>query len=280
MYQQPSTVRLSEKSSLHRIQVELQQGYNLSPVEALVLSRRVQELVDEQAGSSRQPGQITYQAIAINEPAGKPLGKCRKVPVHLTVFADRDAEIWAAQGAQALRVAKIHRIVYEATLQGGALSQEDIACLLGISLRTVKRVFAAVRAEGVPLPSRGELQDIGPGVSHKIPLIRRYVRDMAFSEISRELGGHGLDSLVRYLRHFSLVMILQDRELTPDQMQSIIGISPNLIGEYQQLYAELQEPQFERVLHRLKRAVYHAPIHTQKDAQLESTVTDSKKGAL
>ena len=32
--------RLNEKSALHAIQMELQQGYSLSPVEALVLARR------------------------------------------------------------------------------------------------------------------------------------------------------------------------------------------------------------------------------------------------
>jgi hypothetical protein len=37
--------RLTEKTTLHTIQVELQKGYNLSPVEAQVLARRVQQLV-------------------------------------------------------------------------------------------------------------------------------------------------------------------------------------------------------------------------------------------
>ena len=47
--------RLAGKSRLDRIQVELQQGYNLSPVEAQVLARRVQQLVDEETGTACQP---------------------------------------------------------------------------------------------------------------------------------------------------------------------------------------------------------------------------------
>ena len=47
--------RLVEKSTLHAIQVELQQGYNLSPVEAMVLAQRLQELVDEQTGWMTTP---------------------------------------------------------------------------------------------------------------------------------------------------------------------------------------------------------------------------------
>ena len=178
--------RLHNKTSLHAVQVELQSGYDLSPVEAQVLARRVQQLVDEQAGFSRQPGQITYQAIAMDESPGKPLEDCRKVPVHLTVMADEDVHTWANKGSLALRRLRAHRIVYEATMQGGALSQEDVAYILGISLKSVKRVFAYFREQGESLPSRGEIQDMGRGVSHKIPIICKYVQDLSFSRISRE----------------------------------------------------------------------------------------------
>ena len=153
--------RLHHKTSLHAIQVELQSGYNLSPVEAQVLARRVQQLVDEQAGFARQPGQITYQAIAIDEPPGKPLKDCRKMAVHLTVMADEDTGVWADQGSLALRRLRVHGVVYEATMQGGALSQEDVACILGISLKSVKRVFAYFREQSESLPSRGQIQDMG-----------------------------------------------------------------------------------------------------------------------
>lgn len=56
MYNKKSAKRLMEKSTLHAIQVELQQGYNLSPVEAQVLAHRVQQLVDDQMGLTRQQG--------------------------------------------------------------------------------------------------------------------------------------------------------------------------------------------------------------------------------
>jgi hypothetical protein len=49
-----SASRLIEKTALHTIQVELQEGYNLSPVEAQVLARRAQQLVDEQTGFAPQ----------------------------------------------------------------------------------------------------------------------------------------------------------------------------------------------------------------------------------
>jgi hypothetical protein len=248
--------RLVEKSTLHAIQVELQQGYNLSPVEAMVLAQRLQELVDEQTGWSRQQGQITYQAIDISEPPGKPLSLCRKVPVHLTLMAEGDGQLWAAEGPAVVRRVRVHRLVYEALVQGGALSQEDLACLLGVSLKTIKRIFAWYRERDERLPSRGEIQDMGRGVSHKIPIIHKYVQDLSFSHISQHLGKHGIPSMVRYLHHFALVMILEERGLTPGQMQSIIGISENLIEQYRSLYRELNVPEHARTLERIRHSVF------------------------
>jgi hypothetical protein len=256
MYQADSAERLQSKSILHAIQVELQHGYDLSPVEAQVLARRVQQLVDDQLGQARQPGQITYQAIAVEEPPGKALRDCRKVPVHLTLVGAEDSQAWATAGPEALRRERVRRLVYEALLQGGALSQEDIACILGISVKTVGRIFAFWRDEGQRLPSRGEIQDMGRGVSHKVPVVKRYLQDLSFSRIAQELGNHGIDSMARYLRHFALVMVLEERGLTPAQMQSVIGISENLIAQYRALYQELNVPEHQRTLHRLQQAVF------------------------
>jgi hypothetical protein len=255
MYQIDSAERLQSKSTLHAIQVELQQGYNLSPVEAQVLAHRVHQLVDEQLGLACQAGQITYQAIAMDEPPGKPLRLCRKVAVHLTMVADGDAKLWAEDGAEAVRRERVRRWVYEALMQKGALSQEDLACLLGVSRKSVQRIFAWYREQGLRLPSRGEIQDMGRGVSHKVPVIRRYIQDLSFTRIADELGNHGIDSMARYLRHFALVMVLEERGLTPGQMQSVIGISTNLVNEYRALYAELNQPAHQRTLQRLQQVV-------------------------
>lgn len=275
MYQADSAERLQSKSILHAIQVELQHGYDLSPVEAQVLARRVQQLVDEQLGHARQPGQITYQAIAVDEPPGKALRDCRKVSVHLTVVGAEDSQVWAREGAEALRRLRVRRLVYEALMQEGALSQEDIACILGISAKTVQRIFAFWRDEGQRLPSRGEIQDMGRGISHKVPVVKRYIQELSFSQIADELGNHGIDSMARYLRHFALVMVLEERGLTARQMQSVIGISETLIEQYRALYQELNVPEHQRTLQRLQQVVF-APATTPSGAAPEAG--DGEKG--
>jgi hypothetical protein len=276
MLKDEAASRLSEKTSLEGIQVEFCQLFALSPAEAMVLARRVEELVDERMGLARQPGQVTYLAIAIDEPPGKPLRLCRRVPVHLTLFDDEDGQVWAQGGPVTLRQIRVHRLVYEALMQGGALSQEDLACLLNVSLKTIKRIFAFYRKQDERLPSRGEIQDMGRGVSHKIPIVRKYVQDLSFSRISLELGRHGIASMARYLRHFALVMILEDRGLSPAQMQTVINISPNLIDQYRALYTDLSVPENSRTLDRLKRTILRPPVETVDSP--EPPNTDSNAG--
>ena len=281
MNTQKAADRLNEKTFLQSIELDLKQGYGLSPIEAQVLARRVLQLADDKAGPIRQQGQITYPAIAIDEPPGKPLRLCRKVPVHLTLITEGDGEVWATEGPEALRRLRVHRLTYEALAQDGALSQEDLACLLGVSHKTIKRIFAFYRQQEQRLPSRGEIQDMGAGVSHKIPVIRKYVQGQSLSRISQHLGKHGIDSMVRYLHHFARVLILEDRGLSPAQMQSVIHISENMIQQYRELYAELNVPENQRALDRLRRSVFHssatdqAPEGDEIDA-LEQT--ESEKG--
>ena len=246
--------RLDQKTAQRALVLELQRGYDLSPIEAEVLVQRIEQYVDEHYGTDRSEGQIVYHAVALEEPPGKPVVACRKVPVRLTVMAPEDAQA-LQQGPQFLRQVRVQRLMYEALHQGGVLVQEDLACILGFSLSTVKRIFAHFREQGTTLPSRGEIQDIGRASSHKVAVVRRYVQDYSLSEISLRLGKHGLASMARYLRHFALVMILHERGLLASQIRAVSGLSEGLVGEYVGLYQELDVPEHQRTLRRLKSLV-------------------------
>jgi hypothetical protein len=85
--------------------------------------------------------------------------------------------------------------------------------------------------------------------------------------------------MARYLRHFALIMILDDRGLSPEQMQSVIGISGNLIAQYRQLYAELNQPEYQTVLTRLKRVIL-TPVTIQETVPDTSSPVEWEKGGL
>ncbi|NMA48410.1 MAG: DUF1670 domain-containing protein, partial [Tissierellia bacterium] len=42
------------------------------------------------------------------------------------------------------------------------LSYEDIESILGISISTIKRYIRQYRTEGIVVPTRGQIEDIGP----------------------------------------------------------------------------------------------------------------------
>ena len=65
--------------------------------------------------------------------------------------------------------------------------------------------------------------------------------------------------------------------LTPQQMESIIGISVNLINQYRALYDELNVPEHARTLERLKRTVLHTSSASQLASERPSASEKSAK---
>ena len=55
---------------------------------------------------TRAAGQILFHAVAIDEPAGKPLRECRMVEVRLTLRAEGDLHLRRTQGLAALLLTK------------------------------------------------------------------------------------------------------------------------------------------------------------------------------
>ncbi len=97
------------------------------------------------------------------------------VPVRLT-FRDRtDMEVLTKEGTAGLRRHKILRMAHESVDQGGLLTQEDLAVLLCSFRRTIRRDMKALKEQGNDVPTRGTLQDIGPGVTHRSKVVKMWL---------------------------------------------------------------------------------------------------------
>lgn len=111
-----------------------------------------------EAGQAPGPlGQLSFAAVAAEEPAGKPLASCRKVQVLLELVAEEDVERLASQGLPAMRQTRMARLTAQAREQGGLLTIEDLAFLLCSSAATVKRDLAQLRTRGQAAPTRGQV---------------------------------------------------------------------------------------------------------------------------
>jgi transcriptional regulator with XRE-family HTH domain len=203
-------------------------------------------------------GQIFYSAVAYGEPAGRPIAQCRLVRIRLTLDAPEDLQHLQAGGIPALRRARLFRLALEAVEQGARLTQEDFVRLLGVDLRTVRRIIRAYRQEGVYIPTRGYSQDIGRGTSHKAIAVRMYLQYATYSQIERKTGDTAA-SLMRYLKDFSAVVQAIELGVPQSQLPVITGLSAPLVGECLSLYHQYQTPEYQGVLERIRHPLAPRP---------------------
>lgn len=235
--------RAELKSPEHMLFVELQEDYNFSPVMARALLERINKYVEELSNEEHRNNQIIRHVVHSNESAGKPLKRCRMVPVRLTMTTYEDAKILANQGSPALKKLRVKRWFEEAYEQGGLLTHEDVAELLGTDVSTVKRIVKQYKSEGTILPTRGQIKDIGPGITHKAQAIELYLKGYTISEIGLRMV-HTLPSVERYLSDFSRVLILDEYGLEPANIRIATGLSERLIEEYLELAKKYRKPNY------------------------------------
>ena len=206
-----------------------------------------------------QEGQIWYRAVAIHEPAGKSLVQCEKKKIKLTLFTDQDIQLRNKQGLYALHKAQVLRLTEEARRQGALLTQEDLAILLNVSVPTIKRIMAEYRQQDIYIPTRGNYQDIGPGMSHKTKVIQLFLQGYTETEISNRMQ-HSLNSIERYLIDFTRVFLLLEQGYPQDQIRLATRLSPKLINEYIQLYKLVKhKSEYQSRLEELKQH-YHLSV--------------------
>jgi biotin operon repressor len=197
----------------------------------------------------RGPGVINFSAVARGEPAGKPLKHCRIVPVRLSIFLDPDVLLKPPE----LRSARILRMANEACAQGGLLSQEDLAHILGIDPSTVQEHIQQLRREGLVVRTRGFVDDIGPDPTHKREISLLLGRGHTTSYV-RSATGHSEGSIGRYQRDFALVIFLlrAHPDATSESLRQISGFDSKAWDTYVEVYLQLAsdldcQPHIERL---------------------------------
>ncbi len=228
--------RLRLKTQGQRLKQKAVEGAGLSGWEADVLVDVVEEtFFSEPQDCPLKDGQMYYTCVAIGEPAGKPLAECKLQRVVLTLFCRDDQEDGLMADARALREHRLLRLTEEAREQGGWLTQEDLAQLLQCDVRTIRRHIQDLRQRQIVVPTRGQQQDIGPGVSHRGMAIRHWLEGAEPVEVARRIQ-HSLHAVERYLQHFSRVVFLARRRFHPLQIALTVGISTASVRTYLQIY--------------------------------------------
>jgi len=245
--------RLALKTDAHSLSHTLTTRYSLSPAEADCLTHELREKQLEEDPLTLLDGQIFYTVVDRDEPAGKPLSKCRTVRVRLSLHQPEDLTYRAEHGLAALQQLLVSRLCHEAFQQGGLLAQEDLCRLLYLSRATIQRILAGYRNAGDYLPTRGFYHDMGPAPSHKYQAVRLYLRGLLPTHIAQRLC-HSLSSVERYLDDFCRVMGAVEAGFEAPAIQQFTGHSERLVDEYLELYATFKDqPDYQDSLETLRR---------------------------
>ena len=143
--------------------------------------------------------------------------------------------VLSEEGTSALRKHKVIRMANEALDQGGLLTQEDLAVLLCSSRRTIRGDIKELKVQGIEVPTRGTLQDIGPGVTHKSKVVKMWLEGYEYTDIERKTGHSGF-SVQRYISGFSKVIRFYSRGYSLPEIRELADMSERLIQEYLDLY--------------------------------------------
>jgi len=240
-------LRLKSKEAQSAIIQKLSVDFNLTPIIAESFYRQFSLYFEEHANVSLSSGELAYEAVAAEEPAGKHIRLTRKVTVRLKLIDfNTDLEALASYGLAGLRRHRLSRVTRQAYDQGALLSYEDLAMFLSTSPATVKRDVYQLRHEGLFIMTRGTKHDMGPGLSHKTIIIDLYLKNYSFYEIELKTN-HSETSVKRYLADFIQVASLYRQNFSPAQIRLISQKSDRLVSEYITLYETYSQQNNERL---------------------------------
>ncbi len=246
--------RLKSKSVKNAIIGQISEAFNLTPLLAEAYFNQIKGYFLEHTDISLESGQVHYLAIDDREPAGKPVDLCRKVSVRLTIHnPEVDIDTYHQSGLAGLRREKLLRITKEAIEQGALLSYEDIAFLLTCGVATIKRDMAAMRRQGLTIPTRGWRHDMGRGTTHKTQILELYLSGYQFSQIEKRTH-HSETAVKRYIQDFSKIILLHLKGFSIDEIRISTGFSNRLTREYIQLYERFKKEDNPKLLTIMKEA--------------------------
>ncbi len=222
------------------------------------------------AGREPGAGQVRMVLSRRGAGAGPPVRQTPSVEVIWTVNAGaEDQQVLYQYGRVALRRLRIVRLLDEALAQGAAATQEDLAVALNVGLRTIKRDFQALSAQGVYLPTRGNLHGIGRGQTHKALIVGRWLRGETYDQLMLSTR-HSLPSIQRYIQNFLRIVALHQQGFDASQIARFVQSGEALVQEYLAVYAQNDSPACrERLADQLARMQKATPA-----------LNGGKKGAI
>ena len=219
-----------------------------------------------QVNKNRKDGEIIYYAVSQDTISGTPLSNSEMVPIKLTIFSSDDNSPDSPYHTNTRKWNKIQRYAIQAQSQKATLSQYDLAFLLGVSISVVKNLMkkhsdsSESESENenenknknvIPIPTRGNMQDIGPGISHAEKIIKLYLEGHTETEIKFKTA-HSYESIENYLRKFTKVVGLSDMGLNLNQIRMSAKMTYNLAAKFREIYEKYNTEEYGWIMAKIR----------------------------
>lgn len=160
------------------------------------------------------------------------------VPVRLPIATDEEIQLLMKpelrkklKARRAFNRTRFARWCFEAYEQGGVLTLLDLSILSGMSENYVGELLREYEAENERVvPTRGTVHDLGPSVTHKAEVVRRWLRHESPAQIARVLN-HSQEAVDRYIADFQKVRSLVQR-IPLLEIPGITGLSDAVVKQY------------------------------------------------
>jgi hypothetical protein len=216
-----------------------QYGYDKGTVTASAIIDDLLLLVEQyyrySDHSFLKQGQLVWHAVPLDEHCEKhkSMAQTRLQPVVLDIVNDSDIDDWKSPlHHRELRLKKIERWTQQAFDQGALLSQLDLAVLLTTSEATAGQYVREYHnLYGRPLPTRGNVQQIGSGQTHKREIITLHLKGYLVPMICKRTN-HSKESVERYIHDYEAIKLLASKFDDVDLISRIVRLKASVVKQY------------------------------------------------
>ena len=243
----------------------IENEFDLSRPVAYEILNTAQEILVAPNLEMVQPGQMRAEVACRQPHSDQPPAAAEKVTVTLTINAgDEDIEVSEREGAAGLRRGRIVRITAEALEQGGLLTQNDLAKILNVNIRTVGRDLQALRSDGHWVPTYGQLKEGSSGKSYKVRVVELWLNRRSRDKIAGWLHCSPQE-VERYISQFLQTAELHQEEMPGEEIADLLQLPMGLVQNYITL--------FETAVTKPHQRAKLAAEMNRADAQLQRPVS-------
>jgi cytochrome c553 len=217
-------------------------GYDHGPVIARAIVDDILVTIEQCYAERVAPKTVVWLAVRVEKRGRrKGISVSDLVPVQLQIYTESEVDLLTdpalrkkRQARRAFNRARFARWCFEAYEQGGVLTQLDVSLLSGLSPNYISNVLREYEEKtGEIVPTRGTVHDLGPAVTHKGEVVRRWLRHQSPVQIARETR-HSQASVDRYIADYQRVRLLAQK-ISAEELPALTGLSEGVVEQYTEL---------------------------------------------